>query len=150
MDYNKVMFAGRLSRDPEQRTTISGKTVVNFAIASNHKWTAENGEKRDEATFVDCTAWGRTAELIATHLKKGDPIFVEGRLRYETWEDKGTGATRSKVSITVELFQFVGARRDRDGDEAQRTAPPKNTTVRGAPAPKNGAGAAPDYGDIPF
>jgi single-strand DNA-binding protein len=107
--YNKVLLMGNLTRDPELRYTPSGAAVCEFAIAINNNYTTKQGEKREEVTFVDITAWARQAEICAEYLKKGRPVFVEGRLKQDRWEDQKTGQKRSKMSVTAERVQFLGA-----------------------------------------
>ncbi|MCB9899469.1 MAG: single-stranded DNA-binding protein [Planctomycetes bacterium] len=117
--FNKVILMGNLTRDPEVRTTPGGQSVTELGIASNRTYTAggPGGEKREEVTFVDVSFWGRAGEVIAQYLKKGDPIFVEGRLTFRQWEAK-EGGKRSKLSVTGENFQFVGGRREGGGGGA--------------------------------
>ena len=109
--FNKVLLMGNLTRDPETRSTPSGQSVTAFGIASNRTYMAggQGGEKKEEVTFVDVDMWGRRGEVIAQYLKKGDPIFVEGRLTYRQWEDKD-GNKRNKLSVTAENFEFIGGR----------------------------------------
>jgi len=128
--YNKVMIMGRLTRDPELRYTPKGSAVADIAIAVNRVYTAENGERREEVTYVDVTLWAKQAEVVGQYLKKGSPIFIEGRLQMDTWEDKATGQKRSKLKVVGENFQFLDSRRDGEGDEqgnggagGQRQAP---------------------------
>ena len=113
--YNKVMLMGHLTRTPEVRYTGSGSAVASFGLAVNRKWKGKDGQDGEETLFVDCTAWGRTAEVMAEHLEKGRAVFVEGRLKLDQWDDKATGAKRSKVTVTVEQFQFIGGK-DEAGD----------------------------------
>jgi single-strand DNA-binding protein len=115
---NKVMLMGNTTRDPELRTLPSGTTVCDFGLATNRVYKTTAGEEKQETVFIDCTAFGRTAEVIAEYCPKGRSLFVEGRLHYETWEDKN-GNRRSRLSVIVESFQFVGAR---EGGEAGSTA----------------------------
>ena len=121
MNFNKVMLAGNLTRNPESRQ-IGGNAVANFGLAVNRRYKTSAGEQREETTFVDCEAWGRTAEVIGQHFSKGKPIFIEGRLKLEEWDDKASGAKRSKLKVSVESFQFVGGRDDASG-ESRRPAP---------------------------
>jgi len=104
---NKVFLMGRLTRDPDQRFIPSGQSVVSFGIAVNRNYTV-NGEKREETTFVDIEAWGQQGELIHKYLTKGNPIFLEGRLKFDSWENK-EGEKRSKLRVTLERFQFLGS-----------------------------------------
>ncbi len=95
--YNKVMLLGNLTRDPEVKYTPKGTAVTELGLAVNRTYTTDGGEKREETTFVDITMWGRQAEIAGEYLKKGRPLFVEGRLQLDTWDDKQTGQKRSKL-----------------------------------------------------
>ncbi len=114
--YNKVLLMGNLTRDPQLRYTPSQMAVCDFGIAVNEKFTTKAGEKREDVAFIDITAWGKTAELINQYFQKGKPIFIEGRLKYDTWEDKQGGGKRHKLTVTMENFQFVGGGRDAGGE----------------------------------
>lgn len=111
---NKVMLMGNLTRDPEVRYTPKGMAVTEVTIATNRRYKVEN-ETREEVTFVDITFWGKQAEVIAQYFKKGRPIFVEGRLQYDTWDDKQTGQKRSKLRVVGEEFEFLGGAREDGG-----------------------------------
>ncbi|MEC9374324.1 MAG: single-stranded DNA-binding protein, partial [Planctomycetota bacterium] len=106
-NFNKVLLLGNLTRDPEVRHISGDMAVANFGIAVNRRFRTRDGENREETTFVDCEAWGRTAETISQYLSKGRPIFIEGRLKLDTWQDKESGANRSKLKVVVDNFQFV-------------------------------------------
>ena len=108
--YNKVLLMGNLTRDPQLKYLPSQMAVVEFGIAVNRKFKAANGEDREEVNFIDCTAWGKTGELINQYFQKGKPIFLEGRLKYDSWEDKNGGGKRSKLTVVIENFQFIGGR----------------------------------------
>jgi single-strand DNA-binding protein len=107
---NKVMLMGNLTRDPEVRYTPKGTAVAELGLAINRVYSAENGEKREETTFVDVTLWGRTAEIAGEYLKKGRPVFIEGRLQLDSWDDKQTGQKRSKLKVVGEGMQLIGSR----------------------------------------
>jgi len=107
---NKVMLIGNVTRDPEIRYTPKGTALVELGLAVNRRYTADNGEKREEVTFVDVTMWGKTAELAEQYLKKGRPVYIEGRLQLDTWDDKTTGQKRSKIRVVCEEMQFLGSR----------------------------------------
>jgi single-strand DNA-binding protein len=113
--FNKVMLLGNLTRDPEVKYTPKGSAVADIGLAVNRTYTTDGGEKREETTFVDVTMWGRQAEIAGEYLKKGRPLFVEGRLQLDTWDDKQTGQKRSKLRVVCENFQMLGSR---DGGES--------------------------------
>jgi len=127
--FNKVILIGNLTRDPELRYTANGQAVASVGLAVSRKFKTKEGEQREDTAFVDCTAWARAAEIICEYKHKGDPILIEGRLHYHTWEDKETGAKRSKLDVVIENFQFlsrapVGQRPDAEdstpkGDEME-------------------------------
>ena len=108
--YNKVLLLGNLTRDPEMRVTPKGTAVCQFGLAVNRQFKDESGQMREEVTFVDLESWGKQAETIAKYLTKGRPLFVEGRLKFDQWDDKATGQKRSKLKVVVENFQFIGGR----------------------------------------
>src|SRR5271170_2357095 len=132
--YNRVILMGNLTRDPELRYTPKGTAVARLGIACNRKWKSESGEMKEEVTFVDVDAFGKTAETIGQYLKKGRPILIEGRLRYETWDDKQSGQKRSKLGVVLETFQFLdsGGGREEGVAEAPRSRPAAGS----APAPE--------------
>lgn len=105
MNVNKVLLGGHLTRDVELKRSAGNDPLANFGLAINRRYKSRDGEKREDVTFVDCEAWGATGEKIHEHLKKGSPIFIEGRLRFSTWEQDGHN--RSKLSVIVERFEFV-------------------------------------------
>jgi single-strand DNA-binding protein len=89
--------------------------VCDFALAVNRKWKDQQGQDREEVTFIDCTAWGRQAEIINQYCTKGRPLFLQGRLKLDQWDDKQTGQKRSKLAVVVENFQLLGGRQDGPG-----------------------------------
>src|SRR5438093_2673773 len=107
---NKVLLMGNLTRDPEVRYTPKGTAVTELGIAVNRVYTGENGEKREEVTFVDVTVWGRTAENVGEYLRKGRPVLIEGRLQLDSWEDKQSGQKRNKLKVVADNVQFLGSR----------------------------------------
>src|SRR6266699_3742038 len=108
--FNKVILLGNLTRDPEVRYTPKGSAVCDLGIAVNRVYTTDSGEKREEATFVDVTFWGRTAEVAGEYLKKGRPVFIEGRLQLDSWEDKQSGQKRSPLTVLAQTMQLIGPR----------------------------------------
>ena len=103
---NKVILMGHLTRDPESRTIPTGQVITSIGIAINRSFIHE-GQKREDTTFVDCEAFGKTAESIARFFKKGRAIFIEGRLRQDSWVDKQTKEKRYKMMVAIESFTFV-------------------------------------------
>jgi single-strand DNA-binding protein len=150
--FNKVILLGNLTRDPEVRYTPKGTAVTDLGLAVNRTYTADNGEKREEVTFVDVTFWGRTAEVAGEYLKKGRPVFVEGRLQLDSWDDKTSGQKRTKLKVIGENMQMLGAPRGAagggGGDEEGGSSAPRSSS-RPAPPPK-AAPSAPDDDEIPF
>ena len=132
-NYNKVLLMGNLTRDPELKRTSSDMAVAQLSIAVNRQYKDKSGEQVKETTFVDCEAWGRTAEVMSQYLSKGKPVFVEGRLKLDQWQDKD-GSNRSKLKMVIEKFEFV------DSKGSQTSAPSETETVPTTPPPD----------DIPF
>ncbi len=111
--YNKVLLMGNLTRDPEIKTIGSGSTLANLSLAVNRRYLAAGGEKREEVTYVDIAFWGKQAEIFGRlNVRKGTPLFIEGRLQLDTWEDKQSGQKRSKLRVVGESFQLVGGKRE--------------------------------------
>src|SRR4051812_1335533 len=147
--FNKVILLGNLTRDPEVRYTPKGTAVTELGMAVNRVYTAENGEKREETTFVDVTLWGRTAEIAGEYLKKGRPVFIEGRLQLDTWDDKQSGQKRSKLKVVGEGLQLLGGRPGGGGGGGGDEGGGSRPSSRPAPPPKAAAPAEPDD-EIPF
>ncbi len=105
--YNKVILVGNLTRDPQMSYLPSQTAVVDFGLAVNRKWTSKEGEKKEDTCFIDCRAFGKQAETINKYLKKGNPVFIDGRLSFDQWTAQD-GTKRSRHRITVEGFQFLG------------------------------------------
>jgi single-strand DNA-binding protein len=150
---NKVMLIGNLTRDPELRVTPKGTAICQFSLAVNRKFRDESGADREEVTYVDIEAWGKSGENIAKYCTKGRPLFVEGRLRLDQWEDKNTKEKRSRMKVVCDNFQFLGSGRadgaaaGGEGGEARTYAP------RPASAPKPAAPPAAQENldeDVPF
>jgi single-strand DNA-binding protein len=149
--FNKVILLGNLTRDPEVRYTPKGSAVCDLGLAVNRVYTLDNGEKREEVTYVDITLWSRLAEIAGEYLKKGRPVFIEGRLQLDTWDDKQSGQKRSKLRVIGESMQLLGSRPSgggapdvEGGDRQSRGGKPS------APPPKEAAPAQPDEDEIPF
>lgn len=154
---NKVQLMGNLTRDPEVRFTPKGTAVADIGLAINRYFTLDDGEKREETVFVDVTLWGRQAEIVEKYTRKGRPLYVEGRLQLDTWEDKKTGAHRSKLKVVGESIQLLGSREDngsgpsQGGSSQQASEPPQQQAQPTSPPPQNPA-PTDDGGeeDIPF
>jgi single-strand DNA-binding protein len=152
--FNKVILLGNLTRDPEVRYTPKGSAVADLGIAVNRQYTLDNGEKREEVTFVDVTFWGRTAEVAGEYLKKGRPVFIEGRLQLDTWDDKQSGQKRSKLKVIGENMQMLGGRPGAGGGgsevEEGESGPPRSSSRKSTPPPPNSSPSEPDDDEIPF
>ena len=152
--FNKVILAGNLTHDPELRYTTKGTAVARIRLAVNRVYTPEGGEKKEEVTYVDIDAFARQAEIISQYLKKGRPILVEGRLRYDTWEDKQTNQKRSKLSVVLENFQFLDSQRTGEGGAPGAGAPavrPRPAAVTSQEAGNAAEGEPPPAeDDVPF
>ena len=109
-NYNRVILMGRLTRDIELKYTASNLAVTDIGMAVNDKRKNASGEWIEETTFVDVTLWGRTAEVASEYLSKGSTVFIEGRLKLDTWEDKQSGQKRSKIHVVGERMQLMGGR----------------------------------------
>ena len=116
---NRVFLSGHITRQPELKLTPAGVKVCNWGLASNERWTdQETGEQRESVTFAECHAWNRTAESIFEYFKKGDPILIEGQLRFESWETEN-GQKRSRLTIRVSRWEFMRQRIDSDRPEPE-------------------------------
>ncbi len=145
---NKVFLMGNLTRDIELKHTPSDQSVATIGLAVNRTFKTRDGESREETTFVDCEAWGRTAEVMSQYLCKGRPVFIEGRLKLDQWDDRETGKKRSKLKVVIDNFQFVDSRGgDGGGSGGGRPAP----AAAGARQGGGGTDHPPvDESDIPF
>ena len=157
---NKVLLMGNLTRDPELRVTPKGTPICQFSLAINRQFKMESGESREEVIFVDIEAWGKQGETIAKYMTKGRPLYVEGRLRLDQWEDKNTKEKRSRMKVVLEQFQFLGDSRGGGGGPAagggmesgiDQTASPE----RHSPPPRPTSGSKPASQenldeDVPF
>lgn len=151
---NKVQIIGNITRDPEIKYTPKGTAVVDLGVAMNRVFTAETGEKREEVTFVDVTFWGRQAEVINEYCKKGRPLYIEGRLQLDSWEDKTTGQKRTRLRVVGENFQFLGSRSGGENSggsyEPQESSySPQENNAKKAPRPSVPAEPLEDD-DVPF
>src|ERR1700744_717464 len=113
---NRVLLIGNLTRDPEVRYTPKGAAVTEIGLAVNRVYSGEDGEKKEEVTFVDVTLWARQAEIAGEYLKKGRPVYIEGRLQLDSWDDKQTGQKRSKLKVVGDNIQLLGSRQGGGGE----------------------------------
>lgn len=137
--YNKVIMMGNLTRDPQLSYLPSQTPVVEFGLASSHRWRSKEGEQREETCFVDCQAFGRMAENISKYCKKGRPLLIEGRLSFNQWETP-EGAKRSKHRIHIDNFTFVDTKASAESSGASASANSGGMD----------SGQAPPKDDIPF
>jgi single-strand DNA-binding protein len=158
--FNKVMIIGNLTRDPEIKYTPKGTAIADIGLAVNRNYTTEGGEKREEVTFIDVTLWGRVAEIVGEYCKKGRPLFVEGRLQLDTWDDKATGQKRSKLKVVGENIQLLGSREGgggaggEHGEGRSESRPQQSRSAPNRPPAPQRPPADPDLDakedDIPF
>lgn len=163
MNFNKVLIGGRLTRDPDLRYTPSGSPVVDLGIAVNRFYNDKSGQRQKDTCFVDVVLWQKQAELCHKYLKKGSPIFIEGRLSFETWEGRD-GERRSKLKVIGERMQFVDGggssegREEYDGNRSYQSAPspaasyaePAEQEQQYNQAGPGGEASPPPASDLPF
>ena len=166
---NKVMLLGNLTRDPEIRYTPKGTAVTDLGMAINRIRTGDNGERIEEVTYVDVTLWGRQAELAGQYLGKGKPVFIEGRLQLDQWDDKQSGQKRSRLRVVGENMQFLpsgggggssgggnssGGNYPQGGDSSYDSSPDHDSRPSGSSSGQGGAAASDSFDndddDIPF
>ncbi|MEM7577952.1 MAG: single-stranded DNA-binding protein [Planctomycetota bacterium] len=157
-NFNRVILMGNLTRDPELRHLPSNVPVCSFGLAVNDRYKdKQSGEWVEKPNFIDCEAFGRSAELIQQYVSKGRPLFVEGKLRFDQWDDKNTGQKRSKLKVIVDTFQFMGGRNEDAGGGNYNRGPASSSGGNNAgsqpnyAAPSSGPVHEPvDEDDIPF
>lgn len=137
---NKVFLIGNLTRDPELRRIPSGTTVSTLGLAVNESFTSRNGERMERTLFIDVDVWDRQAETCQQFLSKGSPVFIEGRLLLDKWQDRETGKERSQVKVRAERVQFLGSRREGGAPSGQ---PQGGGYASAAPQGGYGGGYAP-------
>ena len=144
---NKIQLMGNLTRDPELKHTPKGTAVTDIGLAVNRIGKDDDGQRTEETTFVDVTFWGRTAETVAEYMSKGRPLYVEGRLKMDTWQDKETGQNRSKLKVIGDTFQFLGGREEAPSSYQPPAAPSQQQQTQ----PSHPQTTAQNEGaDIPF
>ena len=150
---NKVILIGNCTRDPEVRYTPKGTAVADIGMAMNRYYSSDGGDRREETTFVDVTLWGRQAEVAGEYLKKGRPVYIEGRLQMDSWDDKNTGQKRTKLKVVGESMQLLGSR-DGGGSNSGNSGPSSdssfNQSSNQSSAANHGAQFDAEDDDIPF
>lgn len=150
--FNKVILVGNLTRDPELRYSPKGVAIAKLGLAVNRRWTNEQGEVREETTFVDIDAFGKQAETLATYCKKGRALLVEGRLKLDQWDDK-SGQKRTKLGVVLEGFSFLDSLRSEPAP-APAAEPTRQPSAAASPPlpeppPPEREGPPPED-DVPF
>ncbi len=151
---NKVFLMGNMTRDPELRYTPGGTPLCEFGLATNRQYKTKEGENKEETCFVDVTFWGRRGEVISQYFKKGEQIFVEGRLKLDQWET--SEGRRSKLNVVGEDFQFLGrsgggSDYNRGADNrSQQSRPPSDNSSPAASQPPEDIGEDVSDDEIPF
>src|SRR5438309_1089650 len=150
--FNKIILMGNLTRDPELRYTPKGTAVAKIGLAVNRTWKTESGEQKEEVSFIDIEAWGRQAEVIAQYMKKGSPLFVEGRLKLDSWEDKNTKQKVNKLKVVLESFNFIGGPREggAGGGGGSRPMASQSSAPVSAPEPSEPDMPPSEPDDVPF
>ena len=143
---NKVMLIGNMTRDPQLSYLPSQTPVVEFGLAISRRYKKQDGSQGEDVCFVDCQMFGKRAEVINQYLKKGDPIFVEGRLKFDSWEKDGQ--KRSKLRVFVENFEFLG-KGSSGGGQGSGNQAGGHQSAPNSPAPEAPHGGGMDD-DIPF
>jgi single-strand DNA-binding protein len=147
MSVNKAILIGRLGKDPELRYTPSGKAVANFTIATNERWTSQDGQKQESTTWHNIVAWGRQAEVIKEYMGKGRQIYIEGRIDNRSYDDKD-GNKRYISEVVVQNFQFLGDRGEAGGGSSYSGT--DNAAQSASVPPEPPSGGASDDDDLPF
>jgi len=148
---NKVLLIGNLTKDPQLRFTPNGSAVADLRLAINRWWTGQDGQRHEETTFVDVTLWGRQAEVASEYLHKGAPVFIEGRLKLDQWQDK-EGQNRSRLVVVGERMQFIGPRAQgaRSGDVGEPSEVGQDIETKPVPEEPPVGPAQPPDDDLPF
>ena len=115
-NFNKIFLMGNLTRDPQMSYLPSQTAVLDIGLAVNRKWVGKDGSRKEDTCFIDCRAFGKQAETLNKYVKKGQPLFVEGRLDFDSWTGQD-GVKRSKHRVTIENFQFIGGPAGQGGKE---------------------------------
>ena len=145
--FSKAIVAGNVTRDPEMRATGSGSQVCSFAIAVNRSYRDSSGNQQDQVSYLDCVAWGKSAEVICQYVHKGSALLVSGRLEQRSWEDKNSGQRRSRTEIVVDDFSFIGGNGNGGGGSGSDSGGSKSSSSSAAKEDDFGSDVVPD--DVP-
>ena len=149
MNYNKAIIVGRVTQDPELRTTPNGQQVTSFSVATNRYWTDKSGQKQDKAEFHNIVAWGRLAEIAGQYLQKGAYVLIVGRIETRSWDDKDSGQKRYRTEIVAENLQ-LGPRGGGESPGANNTSPAAQDKSTPEEVPTVDSNEEIDVKDIPF
>ena len=151
MDLNKVMIIGRLTRDPEMRSTPNGANVVSFSVATSFNWTDQSGQKKEQTEFHNVVAWRKLADIIAQYLKKGSQVYIEGRLQTRSWEDATSGKKNYRTEIVADNMIMLGRPGQGSGNSSVPVAADNSSPAMDQPEPKSSVPEIQiDDSDIPF
>ena len=152
MDLNKVMIIGRLTRDPEVKTTPSGTNVVSFSVATGFNWTDQQGQKKEQTEFHNVVAWRKLADIIGQYLKKGSQVYIEGRLSTRSWDDKTSGQKRYRTEIVADNMIMLGRPAGQTGAQSSADSMPSmSSRTSEQPEPSSEMPEIQiDNNDIPF
>jgi single-strand DNA-binding protein len=145
---NRIFLIGNLTRDPESKQLPSGTSVTELGLAVNESYTDKSGQKKDEVVYVDVSVFGQASAFISQYGSKGKSVFIEGKLRLETWDDKQTGQKRSKLKVVAVSVQLFGSRQDSAAPSSPAPRPvamPQRQAPRPAPRPQPASVATPDF-----
>jgi len=146
-NFNKILLIGNLTRDPQLSYLPSQTAVVEFGLAVNRTWKGKDGQKKEETCFIECRAFAGQAETINKYLSKGRPVLIEGRLKFDSWTAQD-GSKRSKHSVVIETFQFLGSAQGQGGGQSQGQGYGGNSSSSGPVIGESGPAVSDD--DIPF
>src|SRR5918995_338336 len=124
---NKVQLIGNVGRDPEMRYLQSGEPVTTFSVATNRRWTRQDGHPREETEWHNIVAWRKLAEQCTEYLSKGRKVYVEGRLQTRSWDDQATGQKRYRTEVVADRMLLLDARADRPAANDELAAAPVGT-----------------------
>ncbi len=148
---NKVILIGNLGKDPETRYLPSGDAVTNISIATSEKWKDKSGEQQEHTEWHRISFFGKVAEVVGEYCHKGDPIYVEGRIRTRKWQDKESGQDKYSTEIVADRMQLLGNKRDSDTREPERqTRPAPSSAGKGVERKPQPGGFDQMDDDIPF